>query len=191
MSLLNIIFIAVGLAMDALAVSIASGTVSRKDPVKAAWIRGALFGFFQMAMPLAGWAAGATFRTAVALVDHWIAFGILALIGAKMIYESVREDQTGKADASTGAWALLGLALATSMDALAVGLGFAFLDVPILVPAVIIGAVTFVLSFAGVLVGARFGGLFEKKAEALGGVVLILIGCKILWEHLAMSPGGP
>ena len=140
-------------------------------------------------MPLLGWLLGTQFQRFITPVDHWIAFVLLALIGGKMIWEALHEDD-GTESADDGETLrlreLLLMAIATSIDALAVGVTFAFLQVRILPSVTLIGLVTFVLSFAGVAVGNRFGARFEKKAELAGGVVLLLIGLKILLEHLGV-----
>jgi manganese efflux pump family protein len=189
MSILSMLLIAVGLAMDAFAVSIASGVNIRKLHLRhALWIAG-LFGLFQAVMPLLGWLAGHWARDAIEPYDHWIAFGLLAGIGIKMILESraLEEDeseQAKKAGESFRLYVLLGLALATSIDALAVGVTLSVLDVSIVEPILVIGLVTFVMSFAGAYIGEMAGHLFEWRIELFGGVVLICMGAKILLEHL-------
>ncbi len=182
-NLVAVLGIAVGLAMDAFAVSVASGAVIKRRHLHNAARFGLFFGGFQMAMPVIGWAAGGHFRRFVSGVDHWVAFGLLAFIGFRMIYNSFRPGGP-KADCAFGPERMVMLSIATSIDALAVGLSFAFLDIPILAPVAIIGAVAFVFSFAGVLIGARVGNFFENKLEAAGGVILVVIGIKILLEHL-------
>lgn len=182
MTLLELVIIGLGLSMDALAVSICKGLSITGSKIKGALIIGLFFGFFQGFMPILGWAMGKQFANAIAAVDHWIAFIILALIGGKMIYNSVK----GGDSCSCGTLKLQELfllSIATSIDALAVGVTFAFLDVVIITAAIIIGFITFVLSLGGVVFGSRCGSAFGSKAEMLGGVVLILIGLKILLEQ--------
>ncbi len=181
MDLLSLLLISFGLAMDAFAVSVSCGICGR--PRKWGLIArvGLYFGGFQALMPVLGWLAGTRLRGPIASLDHWVAFGLLALIGVKMIRESFAigarrfDPRRHKV--------LLTLAVATSIDALAVGLSFALLDGGILVPALTIGAVTFCVSCLGVIIGDRVGSIFEKAAEILGGLILIGIGLKILLEH--------
>ncbi len=183
MSLAYLLLIAVGLAMDAFAVSTACGVqiaVVRYGHV----LRVALaFGFFQFMMPVIGWFAGSTFSGWLEAVDHWVAFGLLTVIGVRMIWESFREEETPDRDPTRG-WHLLVLAVATSIDALAVGLGLAFLGVSIWIPSLVIGIVAAILSAVGALFGCRLGRRFGVWAERAGGLVLIGIGVKILIEHL-------
>src|SRR4030043_1501185 len=177
MDTLSLLLIAFGLAMDAFAVSISNGITLKHQRTTHALRIGIFFGSFQALMPLIGWSAGLTLRDLISGVDHWIAFGLLSLIGCKMIYEStkIRDDKEIR---SLNVFVLLLLSIATSIDALAVGLSFAFLKIAIVTPIIIIGVVTFVLSFFGVLVGNRLGHFFEKKMEMLGGLILIGIGAK-------------
>ena len=179
------LLIAVGLAMDAFAVAISGGATVREDRIRYALIVGALFGGFQAGMPVLGWLGGASLASFIGAYDHWIAFLLLALIGGKMIVEAVRGDGDGVQFATGSMTTLLLLAIATSIDALAVGVTFAVLDTPILWPAVTIGAVTFALSAAGVLIGSAFGQVSGRKVEILGGVILIALGLRILLDHLA------
>lgn len=183
MDLLTVLLIAVGLAMDALAVSIARGMYAGGDKLKTALYLGTLFGGFQMLMPLIGWAVGLSFRDLISSVDHWIAFGLLALIGSKMIYDAVKGDGDEEKDKLTPLAALT-LATATSIDALMVGLSFAFLEAPIVEPILVIGAVTFTLCATGYIFGCRLGGVFGERVKIVGGIILILIGLKILADHL-------
>lgn len=193
MGFLELILIAVGLSMDAFAVSICKGLGMRKLNYKQALVIALFFGGFQAAMPLLGWLLGVQFQHYIVSVDHWIAFVLLAFIGGKMLFDAFRggeqeADACGPDSAKTrlDLKELLLLAIATSIDALAVGITFAFLEVDI-VPAVLcIGAITFGLAFVGVVVGNKFGAKYEKPATILGGVVLILIGLKILLEHLGV-----
>ena len=185
MSFFELFSLAVGLSMDAFAVSICKGlSVSRVRP-KHMLICGLYFGGFQMLMPLIGYLLGVNFRSMIASVDHWIALVLLSLIGANMLRESFSRDKDENVDASFGVKTMLLMAVATSIDALAVGVTFAFLEVNI-VPAVsFIGITTFAFSAAGVLIGNIFGTKWKNKAEFAGGAILILIGLKILIEHLA------
>ena len=143
------------------------------------------FGAFQTFMPVLGWAAGVSLRLIIASFDHWIAFVLLFAIGCKMIYESFRKEKKSSCSNAVSLGGLLVLSLATSIDALAVGISFAFLKETILFPSLIIGSVTFALCFAGVWLGNRFGHIFENKLEMAGGVILIGIALKILLSHLA------
>lgn len=181
----ELLSLAVGLSMDAFAVSICKGlSVNRVRP-KHMLICGLYFGGFQALMPLIGYLLGVNFRSMIASVDHWIAFVLLSLIGANMLRESFSKDKDENVDASFGVKTMLLMAVATSIDALAVGVTFAFLEVAI-VPAVsFIGITTFIFSAAGVLIGNIFGAKWKNKAEFAGGAILILIGLKILIEHLA------
>ncbi|MCK8519027.1 manganese efflux pump MntP [Methanoculleus sp. 7T] len=179
------LLIAVGLAMDAFAVAVSGGATVREDRGRYALIVGALFGGFQAGMPVLGWLGGASLSSFIGAYDHWIAFLLLALIGGKMIVEAVRGDGETVQFAAGSTATLLLLAVATSIDALAVGVTFAVLDTPILWPAVTIGAVTFGLSAAGVLIGSSFGRISGRKVEVLGGVILIVLGLRILLDHLA------
>lgn len=184
MSFLSILALGVALSMDALAVAVASGGTLRPFTVRQALRIALAFGGFQALMPMLGWAAGITVRAQVERWDHWIAFGLLAAIGGKMVYSSFKiEEAERKAANCLSFTTLLMLALATSIDALAVGLSLSFLKVFILWPALIIGAVTFTISLAGVGVGYKFGHFHEKRMELLGGLILIGIGIKIAAEH--------
>lgn len=185
MSFFELFSLAVGLSMDAFAVSICKGLSVRRVRPKHMLICGLYFGGFQMLMPLIGYLLGVNFRSMIASVDHWIAFVLLSLIGANMLRESFSKDKDENVDASFGVKTMLLMAVATSIDALAVGVTFAFLEVSI-VPAVsFIGITTFIFSAAGVLIGNIFGAKWKNKAEFAGGAILILIGLKILIEHLA------
>jgi len=186
MDLIIILFIAIGLAMDAFAVSITSGIRIRNLRIKHAFKIAIFFGSFQAFMPVIGWLAGLSLRDFISEIDHWIAFGLLSLIGCKMIYESITIDPSEKKLDPLNVYVLLILAIATSIDALAVGVSFAFLKVLIATPIIVIGIVTFLLSFIGVFIGNKLGHFFEKKIEIIGGLILIGIGVKILVEHLAL-----
>ena len=184
MSLFELFVIAVGLSMDAFAVSVCKGlSVGRARPGHCL-TAGLYFGGFQMMMPLVGYLLGVRFQSIIVSIDHWIAFALLAVIGVNMIKESREEEEC--VDCSFGFKAMLPMAVATSIDALAVGVTFAFLQVQI-VPAVsFIGITTFTLSAIGVWAGAKFGGKLGDKAELAGGLILILMGAKILLEHLGI-----
>jgi putative Mn2+ efflux pump MntP len=185
MSYLIIIGIAFGLAMDALAVSIASGIYISKVTGRHVFRLAFHFGLFQALMPIIGWFAGNSFAAYIVDWDHWVAFGLLTLIGGKMSYEGFkREDPELNNDPSRGIL-LVSLSIATSIDALAVGLSFAMLDVRIWVPSAIIGMITGGLSAVGVIFGSRIGNRWRRTATMCGGFVLILIGLKILISHLA------
>ena len=184
MDMVSIIFIAFGLAMDAFAVSITSGLTIKQLKINNALKIALSFGLFQAVMPITGWLAGLSLRDFISSVDHWIAFGLLSFIGCKMIYESIKMESSEKQLDPLNVYVLLILSVATSIDALAVGVTFAFLKISIVAPVIVIGIVTFLLSVLGVFVGDKFGHLFEKKVEILGGLVLIGIGTKILIEHL-------
>ncbi len=186
MSLLTIILIAVGLAMDAFAVSISNGFTMKRFHIQQALRISLFFGMFQAIMPLVGWFAGLSVREYIACVDHWIAFGLLCFIGSKMIYEAMVMD-SGRNENDRDArnlYILLMLSVATSIDALAVGLSLTFLRISIITPVVIIGVITFLFSFVGVYIGSSLGHFFEKKIEIVGGLILISIGIKIVIEHV-------
>jgi len=184
MSLTTTMAIALGLAADAFAVSITSGLAIKQLRIGHALRIALFFGSFQAAMPVVGWFAGLTLTYVISGIDHWIAFGLLTFIGSKMIYESTKMGSGERAPNPLDPYVLLMLSLATSIDALAVGVSFAFLKVTVLTPALIIGVVTFDLSFLGVYVGDKLGHFFERKIEMAGGFILIGIGAKILIQHL-------
>jgi putative Mn2+ efflux pump MntP len=183
MSFLTILVIAVGLAMDAFAVSIASGSAYRQLKVRHALRIALFFGGFQALMPLIGALAGLSVKRYIAGYDHWIAFVILIAIGVKMIYESFKITQAEKNNNPTDILILLALSVATSIDALAIGVTLSLVAASIITAVLVIGLVTFVLSYAGVMIGKKFGHIFESKIEAVGGLVLIILGVKILLEH--------
>lgn len=180
---LSLLLIAVGLAMDAFAVAICKGLAMKRPGLRSILIVGIWFGFFQALMPVIGYYVGASFYDYISEYDHWIAFILLALIGANMIFESLSDEDEG-IDESTGFRTMLILAVATSIDALAVGISLAMTGDDIAVSAVTIGVVTFLISAFGVKIGSVFGDRFGSKAELVGGVILILIGLRILLEHL-------
>ena len=185
---MELVLIAIGLSMDAFAVSLCKGLCMKKVNYRHGFIIALFFGGFQMLMPLIGWLLGKQFERLITPVDHWIAFVLLAYIGGKMIWEAVREREaeTCPAEPKLDYRELLGLAIATSIDALAVGITFAFLQTPILPAVIEIGAITFTLSLIGIIVGCQFGTKLKRKADIAGGAVLILIGLKILLEHLGL-----
>ena len=183
MGLIELFLIAVGLSMDAFAVSVCKGLAMPKCTFKKAAIVGLWFGGFQALMPAIGYILGAQFQEAIASIDHWIAFVLLALIGGNMIHEALDNDEE-EADASLDVKTMFLLAVATSIDALAIGITFAFLKVNIIPAVCFIGIVTFIISFAGVKIGNVFGARYKNKAEIVGGIIPILLGLKILLEHL-------
>jgi putative Mn2+ efflux pump MntP len=184
MDIITIISVAFGLAMDAFAVSITSGITIRHLRINHALRIAIFFGSFQAIMPVIGWLAGLSLRDFISGVDHWIAFGLLSFIGCKMIYEAISIEAGEKGINPLNFYVLLMLSVATSIDALAVGVSFAFLKISIATPIIAIGIVTFLLSYLGTFVGNRVGHFFEKKIEILGGLILIGIGVKIVVEHL-------
>ncbi len=188
MSLAELFILAVGLSMDAFAVSICKGLSLQKARSAQMALVGLWFGGFQALMPLLGYLLGVRFRDSITAFDHWIAFFLLGVIGANMIREALSREDPKEESASLSARAMLPLAVATSIDALAVGVSFAFLQVDIAPAVSFIGIVTFLLSGIGVKVGAVFGLRYKSKAELFGGIILILIGVKILLEHLGLLP---
>ncbi len=186
---IELFLIGVGLSMDAFAVSICKGLAMEKVNKKQAVVIGLYFGGFQALMPLIGWFLGIRFQKYITSIDHWIAFILLVFIGGKMILEAVRDpdvQEIREKDLPLKHKEMLMLAIATSIDALAVGITFAFLETPIVEAIVIIGCTTFALSILGVVVGNFFGTRYKKKAEIAGGIILVLIGLKILLEHLGL-----
>ena len=186
MGFIELFLIAVGLSMDAFAVSVCKGLSVKKVGVKHAALAGLYFGGFQFLMPVIGYLLGFRFESVIETVDHWVAFVLLAFIGGNMVKESLSDEEEG-ADDSFAIKTMLVLAIATSIDALAVGITFALLpNVHILTAISSIGVVTFLLSAVGLRVGNVFGLRYKSKAEMAGGIVLILIGLKILLEHLGI-----
>lgn len=184
MSLFSLFLLAVGLSMDAFAVAVCKGLATQKITLKKACVVGLWFGAFQALMPTLGYLVGYRFQEKITAIDHWIAFVLLVFIGANMIRESFSKEEEG-ANASLAFKEMLLLAIATSIDALAVGVTFAFLpDIPILPAVSFIGVITFLLSALGMKVGNVFGTKYKARAELVGGIILILIGSKILIEHL-------
>lgn len=188
MGFIETFIIAIGLSMDAFAVSIGKGLSVRKIQFKHSLSVGLWFGGFQALMPIIGYFLGVSFSSLVARVDHWIAFGLLGLIGANMIKESLSKDDDDNDDNSAdfSRRTMFIMAVATSIDALAVGVSFAFLGVNIWLAALLIGVTTCILSACGLSIGKIFGSRYKSKAEFCGGLVLILMGLKILIEHLMM-----
>ena len=183
MDALSLVLIAVGLAMDAFAVAICKGLAMKRPGPKAILAVGLWFGFFQALMPAIGYFLGSSFYDYISDYDHWIAFTLLAAIGLNMIREALSDEEEG-VDDSIGFRTMLVLAIATSIDALAVGISLAMTGDDILTSAVVIGVVTLLISAAGVKIGSVFGDRFGRKAELVGGAILILIGLRILLEHL-------
>ena len=184
MDIFTLLLIAVGLAMDAFAVSVASGMTIANLRIRHAVRIALFFGGFQALMPVVGWLAGLTLKGYISEYDHWVAFGTLGFLGGKMIYEAHFLSEEERCRVSIDYAVLLGLAVATSIDALAVGVTFAVLHVNVVTPVLVIGAVTFVMSYAGVMIGKRYCNFPGAKVEVLGGLILIGIGAKILIEHL-------
>lgn len=184
MSIIEIALIGVGLAMDAFAVSICKGLAMRRMNYKKAIIIAAFFGVFQALMPALGYVLGTTFANKIAAIDHWIAFILLALIGTNMIKEALSSDDDECQDDSLRLGDLIMLSIATSIDALAVGITFAFFNVSLLLSVSMIGIITFIICVIGVKVGNVFGEKYKSKAELAGGLILIVMGAKILIDHL-------
>lgn len=187
MKLFDLILIAVGLSMDAFAAALCKGLGMKKENCRAAAVTAFSFGFFQAAMPLTGWLIGRRFQSLITDIDHWVAFLLLAFLGVKMMKDAFSEKTCCPAPGGTDLKELLALSVATSIDALTVGITFAFLQVPILSSSLLIGLVTFSLSFAGVMLGSRFGTKHRFGAQMAGGAILILIGSNILVEHLSAA----
>ena len=185
MDRIGLFLIAIGLSMDAFAVSVCKGLSVRRARPGHMLCVGCYFGGFQALMPLAGYLLGTRFASFIESIDHWIAFALLAFIGANMIREALSHEE-GALDASFSVRAMLPLAVATSIDALATGVTFAFLRVDIVPAVLFIGCTTFLLSAAGLQVGHVFGAKYKARAELFGGAVLILMGCKILLDHLGI-----
>ena len=186
MSIIELSMIAIGLAMDAFAVSVCKGLNMRKVNYRHGFIYALSFGFFQAMMPFIGWFLGKQFEQYITSIDHWIAFILLVMIGFNMIKESLENDCDTCKEDRLDIKELLMLSIATSIDALAVGITFAFLKVTIIPAVSLIGIITLVISFVGILIGNRFGIRYKSKAEVAGGIILILMGIKILLEHLGI-----
>ena len=185
MTFIELLLIAIGLSMDAFSVSICKGLTTKKFSWRMALVCGLWFGFFQALMPIVGYFLGAQFQEMIEAYDHWIAFGLLFLIGANMIREAVWGKEESQ-DGSLGFKTMLLLAIATSIDALAVGVSFACIRVKLWSSVIVIGLTTFAFSVLGVKIGNVFGSKYEKSAGIIGGIILILIGLKILLEHLGV-----
>ena len=192
MDVFELLLIGLGLSMDAFAVAICKGMSLRRPGFSQALTVGLYFGFFQAAMPLIGYLLGSNFREMIENIDHWVALGLLLLIGINMLRESFEHARCKTPEkvkpnaASLGFGVMLMLALATSIDALTVGITFAFLQVQILPAIAIIGIITLFISMSGVYIGRQFGNRFQAKAELIGGILLIIIGVKVLLEHLGI-----
>lgn len=190
MGFIELVLLGVGLAMDAFAVSVCKGLHMRKVNKGQCFVIALFFGGFQALMPVIGWALGTQFEQYITSIDHWIAFILLGIIGGKMVMEALKSgDETEEIlemDPKLDMKELLLLAIATSIDALAVGVTFAFFQVDILPAVTIIGVVTFIISGAGVFIGNIFGSRYKAKAELAGGIILVLLGIKILLEHLGI-----
>ena len=187
---IELFLLGIGLAMDAFAVSVCKGLGMRRLNKKQTLIIGLYFGGFQALMPLIGWLLGSQFQKYITSIDHWIAFILLGFIGGKMMIEAIREwneeETVDVIDAPLDHKNMLVLAVATSIDALAVGITFAFLYTPIIEAITIIGITTMIISIIGVVVGNFFGSRYKSKAEFIGGLILVLLGLKILLEHLGI-----
>jgi manganese efflux pump family protein len=186
MEYLSIFIIAVGLSFDSFAVSISSGLLKRDISFLNAARIGFSLAFFQSVMPVLGWLVGSGVKNLIVAYDHWVAFGFLSAIGIKMIYESLKPAKENNSD-PLNIYYILGISIATSIDALFVGFSFACLDFPIFYSVIIIGVTTFIISMLGILFGKKTGARFGKKFEIIGGFILIFIGIKILIEHLYLS----
>ena len=188
MSIIEVLLIGIGLSMDAFAAAVCKGLASRKFNFSYAFIVASFFGVFQAPMPCIGWLLGKQFQNSITEIDHWIAFILLVFVGGKMLYEALTEKDEPAPDAKRTSVIdlkeLAVLAVATSIDALAVGITFAFLDTDIISSSLLIGLTTFIISAFGFLIGVLFGTKFKTKAEIAGGIILILIGVKILLEHM-------
>lgn len=182
------ILLSLGLAADAFAVAVSSGLAIKHMKVNKALKIALFFGGFQALMPVIGWLIGLSFSFLITPIDHWIAFGLLSFIGGRMIYESLQSEECEKKFNPLDTGTLITLSVATSIDALAVGLGFAVLKDSIALAVTAIGFITFFLAFAGVFIGHKCGNLFANKIEILGGAILIFIGCRILFLHLTELP---
>ena len=188
-NMLTLFVLAIALSMDAFAAAISQGAAARPKPGAASALRvGVAFGSAQALMPLGGWALGVAFAPVVQQLDHWVAFILLAAIGGHMVWEGLRQNAEGsKTSPLAVGWALFAAAIATSIDAAAAGVTLAFMDQPVLIASLIIGAVTLVIATAGVFVGGLVGAAAGRRAEVAGGLLLIFLGMKILTEHL-LSP---
>lgn len=184
---LTVLALAIGLAMDSFAVSIAGGVTLKQIRLSNVLLISFIFGFFQGFMPVIGWLLGSNVRIWIQAYDHWVAFGLLAIIGGKMIYESIWIREVEKKVSLESLRFIIILAIATSIDALAVGLGFSLIASNIFTPALVIGLVTILMTSIGLYIGEYFGSVFENRVELFGGVILISIGLKILYEHIILG----
>lgn len=184
MDLITVILIAIGLSMDAVAVAVCLGGTNARVSFYGAVTIALWFGIFQAVMPVLGWMVGVTLKELITSIDHWIAFLILLFIGVKMIYESYHNKPNVRTAGAIKLNVLFLLSIATSIDALAVGISFAFMDIEIVNPVIIIGFITFILSLIGIYLGKKAGILFAKRIEVVGGIILILIGTRILFQHI-------
>ena len=185
MSAVELLLLSIGLAMDAFAVSVCKGISMKKMNWKKAIIIGLYFGGFQALMPTIGYFLGSAFQSLITSIDHWIAFILLGIIGGGMIKEAFEDDKENVND-DVGFKTMIILAIATSIDALAVGITFAFLNVNLILAVSLIGIITFIISVIGTKIGNRFGDKYERKAEMVGGIILIFLGIKILLEHIGI-----
>lgn len=185
MGILELVLVSIGLGMDAFAVSVCKGLSMKKMSWKKACLIALYFGGFQAFMPMIGYFLGSSFESVVTNIDHWIAFVLLGIIGGKMIKEAIGNDE-GNCNDDTSFKTMVVLAIATSIDALAVGITFAFLKVNLILSISLIGIITFILAIFGVKIGNKFGDKYERKAELVGGCILVLMGIKILLEHLGI-----
>jgi len=184
MNYLEILLIALSMAMDAFAVCLSAGTQEQTSGPRSTFRLAFHFGLFQFLMPILGWFAGTTIVGYIAAYDHWIAFGLLAFVGGRMIWAGFHPDKEGKKNDPSRGWSLVLLSIAVSIDALAVGLSLAIVGVTIWVPAVVIGIVTGLVSWLGLRLGNKLGERFGKRMETAGGIILILLGIRILLSHL-------
>jgi manganese efflux pump family protein len=183
METLTVLIIAVALAMDCFAVSLAAGTVTKERRVFTSVVMGIFFGIFQMIMVIVGWAAGISIASTIGFIDHWIAFFIMVVIGGKMMYDGFMGEEAAPGNYLTVSTLFI-LSIATSIDAFGVGLSFAVLSTGIATAAAIIGITSFIFSFAGVMVGSRLAARFGSPVEIAGGIVLVIIGIRILFQHI-------
>ena len=183
MTLLSIIILAIGLSMDSFAVSLTSGTLMQPFTLRRACKFALILALFQGLMPVVGWLLGIGFRELIESIDHWIALGLLLYLGGRMIIEAIRNEEQERFDPCCTRTAMT-MGLATSIDAMAVGISLTFLHVNIVQSAIIIGITTFIFSMAGLYIGKKVGSYLKKGAEIIGGIILILIGVKICIEHL-------
>lgn len=183
MEIIELLLLSVGLGMDAFAVSVCKGISMKKMDWKKAIIIGLYFGGFQALMPVIGYFLGSAFESLITNIDHWIAFILLGIIGGKMIKDSFA-DESDNCNDDVSFKTMFVLAVATSIDALAIGITFAFLNVNLILAVALIGVITFILAVIGTKIGNRFGDKYQNKAELVGGIILVLLGIKILLEHL-------